>query len=179
MLFALLEAHEDGQIWNGEMIGVDYSESSVLLARRIISQTLGICLEKGSNQAPDSETGSQQHQIQFELWDILSQQPGDWLREGFDVVLDKGTFDAISLMPRSEGNPHPCQIYREKVTNLIKPGCFLFVTSCNWTKDELTSWLAIDGGELSFFEEGKYPKFTFGGRTGQSVVTCVFHRRGI
>ena len=188
MLFALREEDDEGQCWDGEMVGVDYSESSVLLARRIASQhseamngTDSNVDMDGDQDHSDSATAERDEQsapkIQFELWDILSQRPGNWLKGGFDVVLDKGTFDAISLMHLVEGTSHPCQIYREKVAELVKPGCFLFVTSCNWTKDELVGWLAVEGGELNYFDEGKYPKFTFGGRTGQSVVTAVFRRR--
>jgi hypothetical protein len=115
-------------------------------------------------------------QIVFEQWDLLSEAPGSWLGDGFNVVLDKGTFDAISLMPHSGSPPHPCEIYREKVTALIKPGSFLFITSCNWTKEELLDWLACEGSQLEFYDEAKYPTFTFGGQTGQSVVTVVFRR---
>ena len=103
----------------------------------------------------------------------------EWLRDGFDVVLDKGTFDAISLMPRTDGHPHPCEVYRERVEKLIKPGDYLFVTSCNWTKEELISWLVTDDSGLRYHDEAKYPTFQFGGRTGQSVVTVVFKRDGL
>lgn len=165
MLFELREEDSEGKRWCGEMIGVDYSEASVQLARRIATQKVS-----GDNAAFQ--------QIRFECWDLLSSPPGDWLADGFDVVLDKGTFDAISLMEQLGGSPHPCETYRDKVTSLMKPGSFLFVTSCNWTKDELVGWLVNGRGELIIFDEAKYPTFQFGGRTGQSVVTVIFQRRG-
>jgi len=157
LLFSLREEDEEGKCWEGEMVGVDYSETSVQLARGIDGQK-------------DAKS------VRFELWDLLSEQPGDWLRDGFDVVLDKGTFDAISLMPRVEGSPHPCELYREKVAPLIKPEHFLVITSCNWTKDELLAWLAPKHGELQYYSEAKYPTFTFGGQTGQSIVTLVLRK---
>jgi len=157
LLFSLREEDEEGSRWEGEMVGVDYSETSVQLARSIDDQ-------KEANS------------VRFELWDLLSDQPGDWLEDGFDVVLDKGTFDAISLMPRSEGLPHACGTYRQRVAPLIKPEHFLVITSCNWTKDELLDWLAPKGGELQYHSEAKYPTFTFGGQTGQSIVTLVLRR---
>jgi hypothetical protein len=89
-------------------------------------------------------------------------------------VLDKGTFDAISLMPQTEGEEHSCETYRRKVEPLLASNGFLVVTSCNWTKGELLSWLAPEGGELEYFAEAKYPSFTFGGQTGQSIVTVAF-----
>ena len=166
MLFELCEDDIDRQRWCGEMIGVDYSVASVELARRIAAQ----------RHATDAEAS---RRIRFECWDLLSSLPGEWLGAGFDVVLDKGTFDAISLMPHSGLLQHPCEMYRDKVTSLLKPGYFLLVTSCNWTKDELTEWLATEGGELACFDEAKYPSFTFGGHTGQSIVTIVFQRKPV
>ncbi|KAK0938004.1 Protein-lysine N-methyltransferase efm4 [Friedmanniomyces endolithicus] len=160
LLFALREDDEEGSCWSGEMIGVDYSESSIQLARRIANE-----------RRFDTST------MHFEQWDLLADppQPG-WLQNGFDVVLDKGTFDAISLMPYAEGSRHPCDVYRDKVVTLIKPGCFLCITVCNWVKEELLDWLAPAGGQLRYYAEAKYPTFTFGGQTGQSIVTLTLRR---
>lgn len=160
MLFAIREDEDDdGEVrWDGaRMVGVDYSLKSVELARQLGEQRAML-------------------EILFEQWDLLGEEPGGWLEGGFDVVLDKGTFDAISLMPHDGSSSHPCETYRDKVVPLIKPGRFLFITSCNWTKDELISWLAPTGGALELFDEADYPTFTFGGQTGQSVVTLVFRR---
>lgn len=163
MLFRLrYPEDEDEEPWTGQMVGVDYSKASVDLACRIAAQ-------KHESQPYQS--------LSFERWDLLEDDPGDWLGDGFDVILDKGTFDAISLMDTSSGVPNPCETYRVKVVPLIKPGCFFVVTSCNWTKQELQSWLAPSGSELSLYKEAKYPTFSFGGKTGQSIVTLVFQRR--
>ncbi|KAK4541402.1 hypothetical protein LTR36_008003 [Oleoguttula mirabilis] len=157
LLFSLCEEDEEGKCWNGEMFGIDYSAISVQLARRI-----------ASTKAADS--------VRFDKWDLLSEPPGAWLRDGFDVVLDKGTFDAISLMPHSGSLRHPCDVYREKVVPLIVPGGLFVITSCNWTKDELLDWLTPQDGELQYYSEAKYPTFTFGGHTGQSIVTVVLRK---
>ncbi|KAF2486520.1 S-adenosyl-L-methionine-dependent methyltransferase [Neohortaea acidophila] len=161
MLFSLREDDdEDEGPWMGEMVGVDYSQTGIELARRI---------------ADTSTTGEA---LRFETWDLLTQDPGDWFQDGFDVVLDKGTFDAISLAQHDDGSSHPCEVYRDRVERLVRPGQFLLITSCNWTRDELVRWLAPDGsGELAFYDEAKYPTFMFGGKAGQSVVTVVFRRR--
>ncbi|KAK1060788.1 Protein-lysine N-methyltransferase efm4 [Friedmanniomyces endolithicus] len=160
LLFALREENEEGFCWSGEMIGVDYSDSSISLARRIATE-----------RQVDATT------MRFEQWDLLADPPQpDWLQDGFDVVLDKGTFDAISLMPYAEGSRHPCDIYREKVVPLIKPGHFLCITTCNWVKEELLDWLAPAGGQLQYYAEAKYPTFTFGGQTGQSIVTLTLRK---
>lgn len=181
MLFALQEDEdEEGSKWLGDMVGVDYSPRSVQLAQQIHRQRYQnvddddqVTGAKGQDKSI-----SDRGKVAFEVWDILTEAPGPWLQESFDVVLDKGTFDAISLMDRSDdGSINPCDRYREAVTPLVKPGCYLFVTSCNWTKNELIEWLAPEGGHLVLFDEARYPTFTFGGKTGQSVVTLVFQRR--
>lgn len=163
MLFTLREGEdEDGEgKWEGPMVGVDYSPASVELARKIGEQ-------RGLEPA-----------VRFEEWDLLGAEPGDWLESGFDVVLDKGTFDAISLMPQTEGQEHSCETYRRKVEPLIKKGGLLVLTSCNWTKEELFSWFTPEGGNkaLEYFAEAKYPSYTFGGQTGQSIVTVAFRRK--
>ena len=157
LLFALREEDDEDRCWEGELVGVDYSETSVQLARRIALQR-------------------EVESVRFERWDLLSDGPGSWLENGFDVALDKGTFDAISLMPHTESTPHPCEIYRDRITPLITHGGFLVITSCNWTKDELLGWLAPQGGELQYHSEAKYPTYTFGGQTGQSIVTLALRR---
>lgn len=155
MIFSL---HEEG--WTGSLVGVDYSELSVQLARQIAKQK-------------DADTAT------FEQWDILNEDPDEsWLAHGFDAVLDKGTFDAISLSSETDSQGRRiCEYYRERITPLIKKGKFFIITSCNWTKDELLHWFILPDGELEFFDEAKYPTFTFGGQQGQSVCTLIFKRR--
>ncbi|KAI4688705.1 uncharacterized protein J4E84_004635 [Alternaria hordeiaustralica] len=153
LLFALREDE-----WNGEMVGVDYSAQSVTLATSI----------------RDAKDDSYED-IAFHEWDILSQAPGAWLGAGFDVVLDKGTFDAICLSQEEDAQGRrTCEGYREKVEPLMKKGGRFLITSCNWTEEELKGWFG--GGELEFEGKVKYPSFTFGGKTGSSVVTLCFKR---
>lgn len=153
----LFVLREEG--WQGELIGVDYSDTSVQLARQIL-------------KSKDYETSN----ISFHRWDILAEEPGQWMGEGFDVVHDKGTFDAISLSAETDTQGRRiCETYRDRVVPLVKPGMFLIITSCNWTKEELLGWFA--GGPLELYKEVKYPTFTFGGQEGQSVVTLAFRRK--
>jgi len=55
--------------------------------------------------------------------------------KGFDVCIDKGTFDAISLNPedREEAKKH----YVTSLRTVLQPGGFFIITSCNWTKEQL------------------------------------------
>lgn len=154
LLFALREDE-----WEGEMVGVDYSSQSVKLAEEI-----------------KKAKGEGYEDLGFEEWDILSQEPGEWRgEEGFDVVLDKGTFDAICLSQDTDAQGRRiCEGYRERVEPLVKTGGRFLITSCNWTEEELKEW--FDGGEFKFEGKVKYPSFTFGGKTGSSVVTLCFQR---
>jgi SAM-dependent methyltransferase len=153
LLFAL---REDG--WEGAMVGVDYSPESVRLATSI-------------RDAKDTSYTD----ISFSEWDILSQPPGAWLGPGFDVVLDKGTFDAICLSQEQDADGRRiCEGYRERVEPLVKKGGRFLITCCNWTEEELKGWFS--GGGLELEGKVRYPSFTFGGKTGSSVVTLCFTR---
>ena len=154
LLFALREEE-----WLGEMVGVDYSSQSVMLAFSI----------------RDANYASVANDIAFYEWDSLTQPAGSWLRDGFDVVLDKGTFDAMCLSQDTDAQGRRVyERYREKVEPLIKEGGRLLITSCNWTEEELRQW--FDQGRLAFDGKVKYPSFTFGGKTGSSVVTLCFKK---
>ena len=156
LLFALREDE-----WAGDMVGVDYAPQSVQLANEI-------------REAKGSESAS----IAFHEWDILSQAPGSWLGSGFDVVLDKGTFDAICLAQDTDTQGRRiCEGYREKVEGLMKKDGRFLITSCNWTAQEVKNWFEVPGGQLVFEDSVKYPSFTFGGQTGTSVATLCFRRR--
>jgi SAM-dependent methyltransferase len=104
--------------------GIDYSESAIVLAKSITQQR-------------DLEW------IKYDAVDFLSNP--DWFLPGepYNVVLDKGTYDAISLHPdqvqaKKDGVPGPREKYVESAYRMIeKNGGLFLITSCNWTKEEL------------------------------------------
>ena len=170
MLFSL---QDEG--WGGTMVGVDYSTASVELARRVNEAR-----EKGKEESSKEELNTREcyrQPIQFERWDIMKDNAGDWLpSEGFDVVMDKGTFDAISLSAEIDGHgKRICEGYAAMVERLVKRDGLVVVTSCNWTEEELRRW--FESGNLRFYGRVKYPTFRFGGREGQSVVSVCFQRK--
>ena len=161
MLFLL---REEGK-FAGRLVGVDYSEASIDLCRQL-------ALRKGYPVGPSSEGRS----LEFATWDIMRTPPRQEWIEGFDVVLDKGTFDAVSLSGEvDEQGRRICEGYRERVERLVKKGGYVLVTSCNWTEGELKEWFT--GGELEVFGRVEYPTFKFGGQTGQSVCSVCFRRK--
>ncbi|KAF2455756.1 hypothetical protein BDY21DRAFT_288602 [Lineolata rhizophorae] len=166
MLFALRAAG-----WAGALVGLDYSEASVALCEEILAARRER-RRRQRNESAAAESGAG------------GAEGGDG---GFDVVLDKGTFDAISLsddVVPGTGGRRACEVYREKVVPLVKAGGgLLLVTSCNWTEEELRGWIegAGEGGESGGFvfeDRIEYPRFRYGGKEGQSVVSVCFRRTG-
>lgn len=89
----------------------------------------------------------------------------------FDVVHDKGTYDAISLSADAKSNR---EIYIDKVYSMLAvEGCFI-ITSCNWTEDELESQF-----KTHFFVAHRIPtpQFKFGGKVGSIVTSLVFQKK--
>jgi len=182
LLFAL---REDG--WAAELVGVDYSEKSVRLAQQIHQKQLeeveGVENEDnkddGDNMSVrDNRLGKwSPGTLSFEQYDILQDTPGLWLKHGFDIVLDKGTFDAISLSDDKDPQTgrRTFEGYGRKVAALVRQGGYLLVTSCNWTEDELRKWFESD--VLHFHQSIKFPSYTFGGVKGQTVSSICFKRK--
>ncbi|KAK3896729.1 S-adenosyl-L-methionine-dependent methyltransferase, partial [Staphylotrichum tortipilum] len=179
LLFAL---RDEG--WEGRLVGVDYSEGSVELARAVGRDRLA--------EAEDAE--EEENEVEFLVWDVLA-GPLDAVRptatttantQGWDLVLDKGTFDAISLSDaRDPLGRRVCEGYGARVLALLRAGGIFLVTSCNWTEAELREW--FDGKTVTA-EEGtetaklrlagriQYPSFSFGGVKGQTISTLCFEK---
>lgn len=180
------------------MLGIDYSEQSIALAKQIA------CSSQQDQEDAEEEEETQQHQhgggegrrtkttttkVEFAVWDLLRGDYDDGVvlsgsqRDGWDLVLDKGTFDAISLSEdKDEQGKRICEGYKARVLRLVKKGGLFLVTSCNWTEAELESWFGEGSGEVegaSFVRVGrvKYPSFSFGGVKGQTISTLCFQRR--
>ncbi|ROW14336.1 hypothetical protein VPNG_03922 [Cytospora leucostoma] len=173
--------------WQGPCLGVDYSERSVALARQIAAS------EGQQDEVP----------VGFDVWDVLRGPYGTVLEtketttsttttteddkssngDGWDVVHDKGTFDAISLSEEAdEAGRRICEGYKGRVVRLVRPGGFFLVTSCNWTEEELEGWFGEGSAEVeggSFVRVGRvnYPSFSFGGVKGQTISTVCYQRR--
>ncbi|KAI1082366.1 putative S-adenosylmethionine-dependent methyltransferase of the seven beta-strand family [Whalleya microplaca] len=195
LLFRLRDAG-----WAGRMLGVDYSEASVAFAKRLASARISDPGAAGS--------GEKERAVEFRTHDVLTTPPSALLtgeqKQGWDVVLDKGTFDAISLSAETDARGRRVgEGYRGRVLPLVRGGGLFVVTSCNWTEEELRGWFEGggggndgdgDGGENG--EEGdgdggengdggwtfkqigrvEYRTFSFGGVKGQTISTLCFQK---
>ncbi|KAJ2771492.1 Protein-lysine N-methyltransferase efm4 [Coemansia nantahalensis] len=142
-----------------DLTGTDYSPQAIELARNVAG-------------------GS--HAIRFEVQDFLdaadvARIAGDG---GFDVVLDKGTYDAISLKPQdAAGGPAVDQAaidaYPQSVAASLKDSGVFLITSCNWTEDELTARFS---GLFACAGRVRHPTFRFGGAVGQTVTTIALKK---
>ncbi|CAG8656665.1 2172_t:CDS:2, partial [Paraglomus brasilianum] len=101
------------------LTGTDYAPNAIELAREICTK--------------------QNFDIDYHIFDLLSDEDENIFNgQLFDIVIDKGTYDAISLnagvieMRKSGVDP-----YVRKVRKFCKDGAYFIITSCNWTKDEL------------------------------------------
>lgn len=140
-----------------DLTGVDYSEGAIQLA-------IDVAKKDGIND------------INFKVCDILSPNSVSVLTQsekgGFDLCLDKGTYDAISL--RNTTDPSDRRSYTANVHSLLTEQGRLVITSCNWTKDQLKLHFEK---EFELLQDLPAPSFTFGGKTGQTVTTLVFRKK--
>ncbi|XP_005671608.1 protein-lysine N-methyltransferase METTL10 isoform X3 [Sus scrofa] len=134
--------------------GIDYSPSAIRLSGSIIEK--------------EGLSNIKLKRILIQVEDFLN--PSTKL-SGFHVCIDKGTFDAISLHPDSAVEKR--KQYVQSLSRALNVKGFFLITSCNWTKEELLNEFS-EGFEL--FEELPTPKFTFGGRSGNSVAALVFQK---
>ncbi|CAD6499362.1 BgTH12-07874 [Blumeria graminis f. sp. triticale] len=161
LLFSLRAGDDRFEGWCGRMLGVDYSEKSIEFAKRIAQ-------------------GRNLRDVEFCRWDVMQDKADGVVldeisAEGWDVVLDKGTFDAISLSAdQCSPGQRNYKYYRTQVLPLIRKGGVLLITSCNWTEDELK--LLLDGPGLAMVSTIKYDNFSFGGKKGQTVSSVCFRK---
>lgn len=163
-------------MFRGRMLGTDYSRQSIDFARRIAA-------DKGFGGGADADAAAA---VEFAEWDILSSAAGAVLSganaDGWDVVLDKGTFDAISLSSEVDGRGRRIvEGYKERIVPVMRAGGLLVVTSCNWTEEELRGWFEdreMGPGEtgLRFERRIEYRSFSFGGKKGQTISSCCFRK---
>jgi len=110
LLFAV---HEAG--YNPKKIhGIDYSENAISLAKSIAS----------TKESEDAAS------IQFTVHDFLTEDllKDDKFSSGLDLILDKGTFDAISLGKKDEDGHAPHRQYPLRLSALMKPGGHFLIT---------------------------------------------------
>lgn len=77
----------------------------------------------------------------------------DSIPETWDLVLDKGTFDALCLSQdavQEKGGRLPSVVYPEQVSKLVREGGYFLITSCNFTEEEIRRRWTVEGLGFEF-----------------------------
>ncbi|KAH3668279.1 hypothetical protein OGAPHI_002033 [Ogataea philodendri] len=151
----LFEILQEG--WQGQLVGVDYSDTSVKFAKDIAT--------------------ANEFNVEFSQSDILNANDPflSSNTEKFDLVLDKGTLDAIALSEADYDGQSGQQVYPQTVKQLVKKGGILLITSCNFTQEELIRVITAYNS-FEVWKTVKYPVFQFGGVKGSTICTVAFKR---
>lgn len=109
------------------------------------------------------------------MCDILMTPLAEQFVGKYNVCVDKGTYDAISLNKANNDDGELRRCYRTSVHAMLKDSdqSLFFITSCNWTEQELVSFFS------PYFKVRAVlptPKFQFGGVTGNNVTSIVFEK---
>ncbi|KAI0342844.1 S-adenosyl-L-methionine-dependent methyltransferase [Trametopsis cervina] len=163
LLFALQEAGYDGS----HILGIDYSSDAVKLARAI-----------GSSRGDGAEA------VTFAECDFLHAYPDPVVPSQssstnaatWDLVLDKGTYDAIALAEKDDSGKTPAADYPPRIAAIVKPGGYFLITSCNFTEDELLVNFISPGSGLQYHSKVPWPQFSFGGKKGNVYSTIAFRK---
>jgi len=147
--FMLLELFDEGFT---NLVGVDYSENAIEVCKAIA-------------------TDRKADLIKFEVFDLVD---GAIENLGqFDVCLDKGTFDAVSLIP-DRPQLEVRRKYLQNVHRMLSDDGIFILTSCNWTTDELkvhsSDW-------FSFVSVIPTATFNFGGVVGNVISIAVLKKK--
>ena len=153
----------------GRVVGIDYVDSSVSLSQKLLT----------AFTETHADLAYLRERVSFAQADILEPTSFSQLAGPFQIVSDKGTYDAMSLSPdplaAREG-------YRSTLlSTLLAPASpslslsLFVITSCNFTHDELTAFFTATG-QLAVFRRIPAPSFTFGGVKGQQVSSIIFQR---
>lgn len=130
-----------------KLSGVDYSQGAIDLSKSIAH-------EQGFSF------------IDFSVRNIL-----EGLILKFDLINDKGTYDAVSL---SENVTMNRDLYLNSVFNSLNDDGFFIITSCNWTESELEKHFS---SKFICYKHIPTPQFKFGGKVGSLVTTLVLKKK--
>ncbi|XP_048740927.1 EEF1A lysine methyltransferase 2-like [Ostrea edulis] len=134
------------------LTGVDYSEGAIDLAKSVAHKEEITC-------------------INYQVVDLVADDCTEkytCLTKKYKVVIDKGTYDAISLIPDDEMEARTA--YLRTVKRIVSDNGLFVITSCNWTEQQLLQFWETD---FELLEKIPTPSFQFGGQQGNTVTSIV------
>uniref|UniRef100_F1L445 Protein-lysine N-methyltransferase n=1 Tax=Ascaris suum TaxID=6253 RepID=F1L445_ASCSU len=136
------------------LTGVDYCEDAIRLAKSI---------------AEREATNTDMPSINFQVVDLLEDNT---LTDRYDIVMDKGTWDAMSLSSQKERR---LSRYRNFIVNITTIKGLFIIFSCNFTKEELRK--QFECKELCLETEiASTNSIMFGGKSGVTSTGAIFRR---
>lgn len=144
------------------LLGIDYSPGSISLSQRV---AVNRSVEK----------------ITFKLCDFLTEDPPRLSNmpealHSWDLLLDKGTFDAIALAEKDASGNSPSDSYPARVSRLLRPDGLFLITSCNFTEEELKDKFATDQMGLRYHSRIQHKTFSYGGKSGSICSSVAFQK---
>lgn len=145
---------ELGRLGYKRLHGIDYSPEAIFLASSIARDQDLLYITYRVLNLTDNE----------HIESVIS--------EKYDIVHDKGTYDAISLNP---DNPRLKRLaYCKSIEHLVAPKGLFIITSCNWSEDEIRVTFK---DAFDFLATIPTPTFNFGGKVGNLVTSAVFRKK--
>ncbi|CAE6518658.1 unnamed protein product [Rhizoctonia solani] len=145
----------------GHLVGLDYSEPSIKLARAVAN-------------------GRGHSSIRYIVSDFINGTAPEPVEGGsggkWDLLLDKGTYDAIALSGKSDDGKTIVSRYPPKVAEALKPGSMFLITSCNFTEAELKEAFSAPELRLTYHSRIQHPTYTFGGSSGSICSSIAFKK---
>ena len=134
------------------LYGIDYSPDSIEFAKMII----------------DSKEKKYGKKFKINLYCEDINTKNKIINETFDVIHDKGSFDAFMM-----NNNNTLETYHNYIKSYSKNGTTFIITSCNNTREELKNKFPLDKG-FQYADEIKNKTFVFGGQEGQQQATQIY-----
>ncbi|XP_062549889.1 EEF1A lysine methyltransferase 2 [Armigeres subalbatus] len=138
------------------------------LAREGFSNLTGVDYSPKAIELAQSIAKDQELDIAYKVVDLLDESEVAGLGK-FNVVHDKGTYDAVSLHP--DDSKRMRETYIKSVVQLLHDDGLFIVTSCNWTQKELVQSFR---NQFDLHVVIPTPTFKFGGTVGNVVTSVVF-----
>lgn len=144
LLLSFLTSPEEVGPQRYHLTGTDYSSGSITLAKEVEASH---CQALTEGDYDDDEEVINDVTSDWREVDLLRH---DFEGEAWDLVMDKGTFDALCLSEELVDGRLPSQIYPERIAKLVQPGGFFLITSCNFTEEEIKARWTKAGLGLTF-----------------------------
>ncbi|GAA6060361.1 hypothetical protein JCM10212_004545 [Sporobolomyces blumeae] len=176
------------------LTGIDYSPLSIELAESILASRRSRGSKADEPRAPtgrapededgvdsSDEKGLSDPPPRFFVADVLEialDRPVEGVSgQEWNLVTDKGTYDAVCLSDEQKDGRSLQELYVESIAKLLQKGGIFLITSCNWTQAELEKAFVSDKTGLTVHSNIPRASFQFGGSTGSSITTVAFEKR--